>query len=92
MRAKQRKLQPKIERLFKALELKYSKEDFSSMRQIVKCSVLTDSIIISFELKYNVQISAGYGCLKIIDNISNFYYLVSYTNINGKRMIECRRV
>lgn len=88
---KHRKLQSKIERLFKALELKYSKEDFSSMRHIEKSSVLKDSIIILFKQKYNVQISAGIGCLKITDNIANFFYLIGYTNINGKRIIECRR-
>ena len=91
MKAKQRKLQPKIERLFKALELKYSKADFYTKCDIDKCGVLTDSIIIAFKQKYNVQISSGLGCLKITDNITNFFYLISYTSINGKRIIECRR-
>lgn len=91
MRAKQRKLQPKIERLFKALELKYSKGVFYSKYDIDKCGVLTDSVIIAFKQKYNVQISSGLGCLKITDNIANFFYLVGYTSVNGKRIIECRR-
>ena len=91
MRVKQRKLQPKIERLFKVLELKYSKEDFYSKYNIDKCGVLTDSVIVAFKQKHNVQISSGIGCLKITDNIANFFYLIGYTSINGKRIIDCRR-
>ena len=88
---KQRKLQPKIERLFKALELKYSKEDFYSRYNIDKSGVLIDSIIISFKRKYDVEVSAGLGCLKITDNTSKLFYLIGYTSMNGKRIIECRR-
>ena len=86
---KQRKLQPKIERLFKALELRYTKKQFNTGFDIRESGVVNSDIIYDFKFKHNVEVRVGIGCLEIEDNLSKYTYLVGYDD-NGKRCIECR--
>ena len=86
---KQRKLQPKIERLFKALELRYTKKQFNTGFDIRESGVVNSDIISDFKYKHNVEFRVGIGCLIIEDNLTKFIYLVSYDD-NSKRCIECR--
>lgn len=86
---KQRKLQPRIERLFKALELRYTKKQFATGFDIRESGIINSDIIYDFKHKNNVEVRVGIGCLVIEDNLSKYIYLVGY-NDNGKRCIECR--
>ena len=86
---KQRKLQPKIERLFKSLELRYTKKQFNTGFDIRESGVVNSDIISDFKYKHNVEVRVGIGCLIIEDKLTKFIYLVGYDD-NGKRCIECR--
>lgn len=86
---KQRKLQPKIERLFKALELRYKKEQFNTRIDLRESCILNSDIISDFKHKYNVEVRIGIGCLVIEDNLTKLLYLIGYDD-NNKRFIECR--
>ena len=86
---KQRKIQPKIERLFKSLELRYTKNQFHTGFDIRESGMVHSDIIMDFKYKNNVEVRVGIGCLIIEDNLSKYMYLVGYDD-NGKRCIECR--
>lgn len=86
---KQRKLQPKIERLFKALELRYTKEQFNTGFDLRESGILNSDIISDFKYKHNVEVRIGICCLVIEDNLTELLYLVGYDD-NSKRCIECR--
>ena len=85
---KQRKLQPKIERLFKSLELRYTKNQFDSGFDIRESGMVNSDIIIDFKYKNNVEVRVGIGCLVIEDNLSKYTYLTGFNN--NKKFIECR--
>ncbi len=86
---KQRKLQPKIERLFKALELRYTKKQFDTVFDIRESGMVNSNIVMDFKYKNTVEVRVGIGCLVIEDNLTKLLYLVGYDD-NGKRCIECR--
>ena len=85
---KQRKLQPKIERLFKSLELRYTKNQFDSGFDIRESGMVNSDIIRYFKYKNNVEVRVGIGCLVIEDNLTKYMYLTGFNN--NKKFIECR--
>ena len=89
MKAKKRKLQPKIERLFKALELNYDKNKLNNSFDIRESEILKSDLVNEFRYKNNVIVRLGIVCIAIFDNKTEYLYLVGYNN--GKRTIECRK-
>ena len=85
---KQRKLQPKIERLCKALGWDYKKDIFKWSITLRESNIINCNKICDFKIKYNVEVRIGIGCLVIEDNLSKYKYLVSYTK--NKLNIDCR--
>ena len=86
---KRRKLTPKIEKMFKKLELKYNLKNTDTSITLRETNVLNSDAIHNFKLKYGVYIRLGIGCIVIDDTINNFSYFICY-NKNNKRFIECR--
>ena len=86
---KRRKLTPKIEKMFKKLELKYNLKNADTSITLRETNVLNSDEIYNFKLKYGVYIRLGIGSIIIDDTKNNFSYLICY-NKNNKRFIECR--
>lgn len=89
MKAKKRKLHPKIERLFKALELNYDKNKLNNSFDIRESEILKSDLVNEFRYKNNVIVRLGIACIAIFDNNTEYLYLVGYND--GKRTIECRK-
>ena len=85
---KQRKLQPKIEKLFKAIECTYPISIFDWAITLKESDILNSNLIIEFKHKHNVEVRIGMGCLIIVDNLTNYEYIGTYEK--NRLSIDCR--
>lgn len=87
---KRRKLTPKLERLFKNLEVKYPtlmKCKFS--HQFRELEVIDSELVRDFVMSNSLSyVKLGFGGIIFQDDLAGYRYFISYET--GKRRIECR--